>query len=127
MISPTVHRISIPVTDQVRATDFYQHAFGYERIVDVPVPMGESARWIELGSPAGGPTLVLVTWLDRLTPGSLEGVMLQTEDVQRTCEHVRGSGYRVHGPVDTPWGRQATIKDPDGNTLVLTEPPAVAE
>ncbi|MFD4829461.1 VOC family protein [Streptomyces uncialis] len=29
------------------------------------------------------------------------------------------AGADVEGPTDLPWGRQATLTDPDGNSFVL--------
>lgn len=118
----SIRRVSVPVSDQQRAQAFYEEALGLETIEDVPVPMGDDARWIELASHTGGPSLVLVTWFETMVPGGVDGLMFEADDIDGLCKRVRKAGVAVEGPFDTPWGRQATLSDPDGNGIVLTGP-----
>lgn len=115
-----VQRISIPVSDQDAAKEFYTSKLGFEATMDMPVPMGENARWIEV-APTNGPSLILTTWLP-MEAGSVSGIMLQTKDVEKSAAALSKDGVKVEGPNETPWGKQATFSDPDGNEFVLVEP-----
>ncbi|QXJ19577.1 VOC family protein [Actinomadura graeca] len=118
-------RLSLPVSDQDRAKDFYVGVLGFEVLGDSPVPFADGARWLEVGPAGGGTSAVLVTWLE-MEPGALTGLMLETTDIDADLARLRGAGVDVHGPADTPWGRQATFADPDGNGIVLAEAAAGA-
>lgn len=119
-----VQRLSIPVSDQDKARDFYVDALGLELVLEAPVTMGEDARWIEVSPDGAETSIVLVTWLPA-SPGSGQGLMLETTDIDVDSERLRASGVTIEGPFETPWGRQATLEDPDGNGIVLAE--AVSE
>ena len=116
-----VQRMSVPVTDQDRAKDFYVDTLGFGLKLEAPVPMGEDARWIEVAPDGAETSVVLVTWLPA-SPGSVQGLILETRDIEGDCGRLKESGVDVEGPFETPWGRQATFKDPDGNGIVLSEP-----
>ncbi|MCP9967151.1 hypothetical protein LUX57_20210 [Actinomadura madurae] len=51
--------------------------------------------------------------------GSVQGLILETSDLDADCARLRSAGVDVDGPQDLPWGRQATLTDPDGNGIVL--------
>lgn len=113
--------LSMPVSDQQAARRFYTETLGLQLVRDNP--MGEEARWVEV-APAGATTsIVLVTWFPHMPPGSVDGLVLQSDDVDADGERLRQVGITVDGPHEYPWGRQATLKDPDGNGLVLSSPP----
>ncbi|MDT0270754.1 VOC family protein [Streptomyces sp. DSM 44915] len=113
--------VSLPVSDQDRARDFYVDVLGLELVRDNP--MGPDQRWVEV-APAGAETgITLVTWFPTMPPGSLRGLVLQTEDVDAEIDRLRAAGVPVEGPDDAPWGRFGTLTDPDGNGLVLAGPP----
>ncbi|HEV7276190.1 MAG TPA: VOC family protein [Devosiaceae bacterium] len=118
MTGTRIHRVSIPVSDQDRAKAFYTGTMGFELKGDMPVPMGENARWIEVAPPGQDASLVLTTWLG-MQPGSLRGIMLETADLDDQLTRLKRDGVTVDGPHDTPWGRQASFADPDGNEFVL--------
>lgn len=118
-----IQRLSIPVTNQDRAKEFYVGTLGFDLLQELPVPMGDNARWLEVAPEGASTGIVLVTWFPT-EPGSVQGVMLETTDITGDCERLQKAGVEVDGPNDTPWGRQATFTDPDGNGFVLAEPVA---
>jgi catechol 2,3-dioxygenase-like lactoylglutathione lyase family enzyme len=118
MSIPSVQKVSVPVHDQEKAKAFYIDALGLKLVADRPMG-GGGARWIEVGG-ADGASLILVTWFP-VAPGSLQGLVVTTPDVEAVCARLRGAGVEVGGPVDEAWGRQATCTDPDGNGLVLLQ------
>jgi len=115
-----VQRLSLPVANQDVAKRFYTEVLGLSVLGDQPVPMGENARWIELGGSKGGSSIVLVSWFPT-APGGVQGLMLESSDLEGDCDRLRAAGHVVQGPNQTPWGRQASFSDPDGNGLVLVE------
>jgi catechol 2,3-dioxygenase-like lactoylglutathione lyase family enzyme len=118
MTIPAIQKVSVPVHDQQKARDFYTNALGLKLLADRPMG-GEGARWIEVGGETGA-NLILVTWFP-VAPGSLQGLVVTTPNVDEVCARLRDAGVEVGGPVDEAWGRQATCADPDGNGLVLLQ------
>ncbi len=115
--------LSIPVTDQQRAREFYEQTLGFKLISDESFE--QSMRWVQLEPPGGGTNITLVTWFEGLRPGSLTGTVLACEDVDATYDELRARGVTFTAPPeDMPWGRFATLQDPDGNGWLLRQPPA---
>jgi uncharacterized glyoxalase superfamily protein PhnB len=115
--------LSIPVTDQQRAREFYERTLGFKLISDEPFEQG--MRWVQLEPPGGGTNITLVTWFEGLRPGSLTGMVLACEDVDATYDELRARGVTFTAPPeDMPWGRFASLQDPDGNGWLLRQPPA---
>jgi catechol 2,3-dioxygenase-like lactoylglutathione lyase family enzyme len=114
--------LSIPVADQDRAKDFYVNTLGFRLVRELPVPMGENSRWIEVAPAEGKTALILENWIPNMKPGGVDGVMMETRNMDADVSALQQAGVTVEGPFDTPWGRQASIKDPDGNGIVLHVP-----
>ena len=114
-----LQKLTVPVTDQDKAKAFYAETLGFEVRNDAPLPMGNNARWIEVAPPGGQASFVLCNWMPGLAPAA--GVLLHTEDTEADVEALRSAGVEVGDPRETPWGKQATFSDPDGNTFVLTD------
>lgn len=108
--------ISIPVTDQQAAKEFYLK-FGFTLIVENPFHNG--VNWIQLGLPDGGTSITLVNWFPQLTPGSIAGFVIKCDDLDKTITELTAKGITVGDADKTPWGRFATVKDPDGNAWSL--------
>jgi catechol 2,3-dioxygenase-like lactoylglutathione lyase family enzyme len=115
-----VRVISIPVSDQDRAKAFYVETLGFEVVTDAPY--GEGRRWLEV-RPAGSPTsFTLVTWFSSMPAGSLQGLVIETPDVQAAYSDLLSKGVHfTHEPKDEFWGTFTTFTDPDGNGFVLAE------
>ncbi len=111
--------VSIPVTDPDRSLGFYRDALGFVVVRDAA--MGPDRRWLEVAPRAGGTSLTLVTWFDAMPPGSVQGLVLHTDDIDQTVSAWRMHGVEVSDVESAPWGRFATLEDPDGNGLVLQQ------
>ncbi|MGN9911566.1 glyoxalase superfamily protein [Phytohabitans sp. LJ34] len=107
--------MTVFVSDQDKARDFYVDVLGFE--VKTDQSFGPN-RWLEVG-PATGTALVLHKPFPGATAGTGQGTMLASSDVDADVARLRAAGVDVDGPSDTPWGRQATFADPDGNGYVL--------
>lgn len=114
-----VRLITLPVTDQDRSKDFYEKILGFA--VPRDVAMGPM-RWLEVAPTGSSPCFVLLPGLPGLEPGGVQGVQLQTTDIDADCAALREAGVEVDGPNDRPWGRDASFNDPDGNGFVLITP-----
>jgi catechol 2,3-dioxygenase-like lactoylglutathione lyase family enzyme len=113
-----VEVLSLPVSDQDRARDFYVDVLGFELLRDTEMQPG--MRWVQVAPPGGGTTITLVTWFDSMPAGSYRGLVLETDDVDADVERLRGLGLDFpDGIQEQPWGRFVTLADPDGNGLVL--------
>lgn len=113
-----IQLFSIPVSDQARAKAFYVDALGWELVRDDV--MGPDQRWVQVRPPGGETSVTLVTWFDTMPAGSLRGVVIETDDLERDQATLRERGARVDSAIEeAPWGRWVTFEDPDGNGFVL--------
>jgi catechol 2,3-dioxygenase-like lactoylglutathione lyase family enzyme len=109
--------LSLPVTDQDRAKDFYVGTLGFDLVADNQ--MGPAQRWVQVRPKGGQTSITLVTWFATMPPGSLKGLVIETDDLDGDVKALAARGLEV-GDIDTaPWGRYVTFDDPDGNGLIL--------
>jgi catechol 2,3-dioxygenase-like lactoylglutathione lyase family enzyme len=113
-----VQVLSLPVSDQDRARDFYVDVLGLELLRDAQMQPG--LRWVQVAPRGGATTITLVTWFDTMPAGSNRGLVLETDDLDGDVERLLGLGVEIpDGVQQQPWGRFVTVSDPDGNGLVL--------
>lgn len=113
--------ISVPVSDQQRAKQFYLQVLGFELVRESP--MGPGMSWIQLAPPGQSVTIALVTWFDTMKPGGLQGLMVNTLDIDAEHQQLTERGLALSEIKAEPWGRFALFNDPDGNGWILREPP----
>lgn len=121
-MSVRVSIVSVPVSDQDRAIAFFRDNLGFSVLRDSP--MGPSMRWVQLAPPDGGTTLTLVTWFDAMPPGSLQGLLFNTDDLDAAHARLGANGVGPSDIKSAPWGRYLTFQDADGNGYVLQQDPA---
>jgi catechol 2,3-dioxygenase-like lactoylglutathione lyase family enzyme len=110
--------LSLPVSDQDRARDFYVDVLGMDLLRDAQ--MGPGMRWVQVAPRGAETTITLVTWFETMPAGSCKGLVLETDDLDGDVEWLRGRGLDFpDGIQQQPWGRFVTFADPDGNGLVL--------
>lgn len=112
-----IQLLSVPVADQDRAKDFYVNMLGFELVSDTA--MGPDQRWVQVRPKGSQSSITLVTWFDTMPPGSLKGLVIETDDLQGDVEALGARGVGVGDVQDAPWGKFVTIDDPDGNGLIL--------
>ena len=103
----TIEIINIPVADQQKAKAFYQK-LDFQLLVEAP--MGNGETWVQLGLPNQTTSLSLMNF---------HGVILETDDIDKEVRELKSRGIESSKIDDTPWGRFAQLKDPDGNGLTL--------
>lgn len=113
-----VQIVSVPVSDQERSKSFYVDTLGFELRADNP--WGDGLRWVEVAPDGATTSLTLVTWFEYMPAGSLQGLVVATDDVQATYDELVAKGVPFDfPPTEMPGGTQAVFRDPDGNGLVL--------
>jgi catechol 2,3-dioxygenase-like lactoylglutathione lyase family enzyme len=113
--------VSVPVADQERSKVFYRDILGFTLLREESMGSG---KWIQLAPPGCATTIALVTWFDSMKPGGLQGVMLNSTDIDGDHQLLRSRGLQLSNIDRQPWGRYTTFKDPDGNGWILRQPPA---
>ena len=112
--------VSIPVSDQDRATTFYVGTLGFEPLMDTLLE--PEMRWIMLGLPGARTKVTLVTWFPAMPAGSAQGMVLNTDDIDADYQALQAKGVVFESALQTaPWGTFATFSDPDGNGWVLQQ------
>ncbi|MGC1548701.1 MAG: VOC family protein [Rhodanobacter sp.] len=114
--------LSVPVSDPQRSKAFYRDVLGFDLVRESP--MGPGQTWIQLSPVGCATTIALVTWFDTMRPGGLQGVMLNTNDIDADHATLIQRGLEISAIGSEPWGRFATFKDPDANGWILREAPA---
>jgi catechol 2,3-dioxygenase-like lactoylglutathione lyase family enzyme len=121
----------LKVDDPDRAIAFYRDALGFE--VRNDVGYGDM-RWVTVGPPSQPDVSIVLeppvadpgtSAADRtaigdlLAKGLLGGLVLTTADLERTFDHVEGTGADVvQEPMDQDWGvRDFAVRDPAGNLI----------
>jgi catechol 2,3-dioxygenase-like lactoylglutathione lyase family enzyme len=112
--------VSIPVKDQQAAKTFYTAVLGCRVVEDNPMMPG--SRWLRLEFPGVETRIVLANWFAQMPPGSLQGIVLITDDIIRTSKDLKNRGLELSEIKDQPYGKEATFYDPDGNGWVLQQP-----
>ena len=111
--------ISIPVTDQQVAKQFYIN-LGFNLVIEAP--FGPGQNWIQLALPGQeAMSITLVTWFPELVPGSIRGFVIQVDNMAEEIKALNAKGIEVGNIDETPWGKFAPVKDPDGNMLSFHE------
>ncbi|HEX2923875.1 MAG TPA: VOC family protein [Chloroflexota bacterium] len=121
-----VGTITVQVTDQDRALEFYTQKLGFD--VRSNQPMGPSQRWIEV-APPGAQTRILLYRATPEAPGAASyedakasigkptGMVLETDDIVATFAELKSKGVPiVDEPKQQPWGWWGVFADQDGNT-----------
>lgn len=114
--------ISVGVSDQNKALDFYVNKLGFETISDQP--MSETERWVEV-APAGAETHLMLG-LRNQSGGDktgFTGYILNTNNMEETCQTLKARGVTLSKePSTEPWGKWAQFTDPDGNEFGVWAP-----
>ncbi|PRC91576.1 VOC family protein [Solimicrobium silvestre] len=113
--------ISVPVSDQSKSKHFYQEILGFELIREES--MGPAMQWIQLAPKGCATTIALVTWLEKMPPGGLQGVMLNVTDIDQDHATLSARGVQLSEIRQEPWGRYSMFNDPDGNGWILRQAP----
>lgn len=112
----SIEIISIPVTDQQKAKEFYQK-LGFKVVIEAPFQDG--AKWVQMSYPESAVSITLVTWFDNMPPGCINGFVIKTDDVSGDKAELEANGITTGSIDKTPWGLFMSVIDPDGNRISL--------
>jgi catechol 2,3-dioxygenase-like lactoylglutathione lyase family enzyme len=125
-----VKYVTVFVSDQDRALDFYTNALGFEKRVDNPAPGGERF----LGVALQGEEFLLILWPG--TPGQpvqsatphVGACVIGSTDCRTDFERMRARGVQFEEaePIEARYGLRATAIDPDGNRIRFNQWPVAA-
>ncbi|MEU7897490.1 VOC family protein [Nonomuraea sp. NPDC049152] len=119
--------VTIYVTDQDRALEFYAEGLGLEKRIDFSGPDG---RFLTVGVP-DSPVQILL-WSHAAAEGQPGDVgrhaapgplILESDDLRKDFEILRQRGviFEESEPVDYPFGVRIEAVDPDGNRVSLRQ------
>jgi catechol 2,3-dioxygenase-like lactoylglutathione lyase family enzyme len=116
-----VNTISLYVSDQQQARDFYVDKLGFE--VRTDASMGPAGRWLEVAPKGARTGLVLADAAgygkqDRI--GDSADLIFSTDDVNGLHERLVALGVPVTAPETQPWGTFVKVTDPDGHTFLVS-------
>lgn len=123
----SIGTITVQVTDQSKALEFYTQKLGFEKRADQP--MGPNQRWIEV-APPGAETRILLYKATKDAPGAVSyeaaqasigkstGMALETDDILGTFAKFKSDGVPIiDKPKKQPYGWWGVFTDQDGNSF----------
>ncbi len=123
--SMQITSVSVPVSDQEQAREFYVDTLGFELLVDNSGR--EGMRWIEVAPEGSATSLMLVSWLNPLLPSLYRVIVVTIDDIRPFHEELVAKGVSFDlPPSEMSNGTQAMFRDPDGNAIVLLERSSLA-
>jgi catechol 2,3-dioxygenase-like lactoylglutathione lyase family enzyme len=124
---------TLPVADVDRAKAFYQ-GLGWR--LDIDFRPGEGVRGVQLTPPGSPASIQFGEGITTMEPGSLEGMFLVVDDIDKAREDLISRGVDVgevwhldlekgpapgHDPEGRTYANRASFADPDGNSWVLQQ------
>jgi uncharacterized glyoxalase superfamily protein PhnB len=125
------------VHDQDEALAFYTQKLGFEVRNDVTMPEMGDFRWLTVGPPGQDEFAIVLMAIPGapvmdeesaqqvrtvMAKGFAGTVFLTTDDVRSDYEELRGRGVEfTEEPEERPYGIDAGLRDPSGNSLRLTQ------
>lgn len=116
-----VGAVSVFVSDQERAKQFYTKVLGLELRTDAPLYPGAEARWLAV-APAGAKTEIILYLPDenwahyQQVVGKSQAITLSVSDLNAVYDDLKGKDVNfVVEPATEPWGTYAILEDSEGN------------
>jgi catechol 2,3-dioxygenase-like lactoylglutathione lyase family enzyme len=116
--------VVVPVADVDRAKEFYSERMGFE--VDHDTSPAEGVRVVQLTPPGSACSIVIGTGVAPMDPGSIKGLQLVVDDMDKAYEELSGRGVELGevqelGPPDSEGYKFVFFSDPDGNGWAVQE------
>jgi catechol 2,3-dioxygenase-like lactoylglutathione lyase family enzyme len=112
-----INVISIPVSDQEVAKDFYVNKLGLDVAMDTMV--NETLRWLQLRLPNSNATIAIVAATAQAPAGSVDGLVFEVDDWDATIADLQAKGVTIPEVESAPWGSWISMQDADGNHMLL--------
>ena len=111
--------VMIPVSDIDRAKRFYVDNIGFNADHDHTV--SPELRFVQLTPPGSACSIAIGRGIVDTPPGSVHGMQLVVEDIERSRADLVARGADVTEIEDLAWGRFIYFADPDGNQWAIQE------
>ena len=124
-----VGSVSLFVSDQDRAKEFYTRVLGFELRQDAPLYPGATNRWLAVAPPGAQTEVVLYlpdeNWEHyKQVVGKSQAMAFNVTDMKALHADLKAKDVKfVQEPDVQPWGTYAMIEDSEGNKLILVEQP----
>ena len=107
--------VTIFVSDQDRAKEFYTKKLGWEVVDDAP--MGDAGRWLTVRPPGAQTYAALSTGFgEQPKVGGMSGLIVEVDDVFTAAVQLKKSGVEfTEEPKNEFFGGWAMFKDSEGN------------
>jgi catechol 2,3-dioxygenase-like lactoylglutathione lyase family enzyme len=116
-----IELILLPVSDVDRAKSFYVDRVGFH--ADFDASPYEGLRFVQLTPPGSACSIAIGKGITDKTPGSVGGLLMVVEDVDRAHDELAARGVAVTDVHNEDWGRFTEFSDPDGNSWSLQQLP----
>ena len=116
--------VTVPVSDIDRAKEFYA-SVGFN--LDHDHTVSEDLRFVQMTPPGSSCSISFGKGLTKMTPGSLDNLMMVVPDADAVRAELLGRGVEVSEVDEQPWGRFVYFADPDGNAWALQQLPVRGE
>jgi catechol 2,3-dioxygenase-like lactoylglutathione lyase family enzyme len=113
MVDFRLELVLVPVSDVDRAKAFYSEKAGFNADHDHRV--SDEIRFVQLTPPGSACSIALGEGLTEMAPGSLQGLQLVVEDIERARAELAERGVEVSDVQEFDWGSFVFFRDPDGN------------
>ena len=114
--------VTLFVSDQERALDFYTNSFGFQKLADYNAHEG---RFLTIALKDQG--LQVLLWLGaagkaKTTPG-VGSLFIESDDLRKDFADLKARGVKFLElePETYPFGMHVTALDPDGNPVALRQ------
>lgn len=123
-----VAQVTLVVTNQDKALEFYTQKVGFEKKTDFTPPGGH--RWVTVGPRGQDLELALwemgsaanLAWSKDWAPGKSPPIVLRVLDCKKAHAELSSRGVNFPAlPKEYFWGISATFRDPDGNLFSLNQ------
>ena len=112
--------VTVPVSDIDRAKEFYL-SVGFNADHDHTV--SEDLRFVQMTPPGSGCSIAFGKGLTKMTPGSLDNLMMVVPDAEAVRTQLLERGVEASDVDEQAWGRFVYFADPDGNGWALQQLP----
>jgi predicted enzyme related to lactoylglutathione lyase len=123
MVDFRLELVNVPVSDVDRAKAFYVDQVGFN--LDHDHAVSDDMRFVQITPPGSACSIAIGTGLTDAAPGSVAGLQVVVDDIERARAHLAESGVEVSDVQVFPWGSFVFFSDPDGNAWSVQQlPPA---
>ena len=116
--------VSVPVSSQDQAREYYVDGLGWDLLSDegYELPGGQQFRWLEVRPHGGQTAITLVMEDDTMRAGAMKGMILRASNLESTIAELAERGVAITQEIqEAPWARYVSFQDPDGNSWVIQE------